>query len=420
MLQKHIGYLFISVAVLELSMLPILSSTGATGLGTVPLLFLTFLTGTMVSAALVLYKKRAKALVTLLASRNSLLTLSIAGLLNFAVAQAFLTLGVLGANPIVASLVLKLWPIFMAFMLPFALKTRVKPVQFVALAIGFLGVYMLITNGTLLLNGSIGLAIPIVLVIASTLATASSNVLIRARNYDMYAQIFIFNLMSFLFFAFLFAGGNQFQSLGNLTLPEILSFLFLGGVTYSIGAFMFFYAFKVLNPVFVANATYATPFLTMALSALLLGTQLYDYYFYAAGLIIVALAMQRRYATTSERYAAAGTRGKAPVLFDVTGVFVNNTGKVISASIRGNGRAMAIKMDKDALAGLMPGQAMGNGQYMLFSTADPHAEVREDEISYVNEIVGAKENEVAIIGIGNEKEVESALASFPSGTRAKA
>ena len=414
MLQKHIGYLFITIAVLELSLLPILSSTGAATLGTVPLLFLTFLTGTIVSAMLVLYKKRTKALVDMFSKRNAILTLSISGLLNFAIAQAFLTLGVLGANPIIASLVLKLWPIFMALMLPFVLRTKVKPAQFIALTIGFLGVYILITNGTLAFNGDVGLAIAVLLIVASTLATASSNVIIRARNYDMYVQIFIFNLMSFLFFAFLFIGGNQFQLLHNLTSSDILSFLFLGGITYSIGAFMFFYALKVLNPVFVANATYATPFLTIALSSLLLGTKLYDYYFYAAGLILVALLIQRKYATTSERYAGGKTPSKNNVLFDVTGVFVNNTGKVISASIEGNGRAMAIKMEMKTLTDIGQEQIKSNRQCILFSTADPHSEVRNDEINYVNEIVGIKENEVAIIGIGNEKEVEGALTELTS------
>ncbi len=414
MLQKNVGYLFIALAVLELSLLPILSSTGASSLGTVPLLFLTFLTGTLVSAALVIYKGRAGALIDVLSKRKALLTLSVAGLLNFAVAQAFLTLGVLGANPIIASLVLKLWPIFMALMLPFVLKTKVRPAQFLALAIGFLGVYILVTNGTLSFSGNVGLAVSILLIIISTLATASSNVMIRARNYDMYAQIFIFNLMSFMLFAFLFVGGNQFSSLQNLNASEILTFLFLGGITYSIGAFMFFYALKTLNPVFVGNATYATPFLTIAFSYLLLGTQLYAYYFYAAALILAALLIQRKYATTAERSTAAETSRKTPVLFDVTGVFVNNTGKVISASIEGNGRAMAIKIGKEDLGSLKMSRGNAGDEYFLFDALSPHKEVKKEEIAYVNEIVGVNDNEVAIIGIGDEKKVEEALLRLPS------
>ncbi len=412
MQQKNVGYLFISIAVLELSLLPILSTTGATGLGTIPFLFLTFLTSTAVMLALLLYKRRMPSLNAIIRDRRALLVISVAGLLNFAIAQIFLTFGVLGANPVIASLVLKMWPILMAMMLPFALKTSIRPGQFLALAIGMLGVYLLITGGTLSLGGDLGLAIPILLIVVSTLATATSNVIIRAHNYDMYVQLFLFNLMSLLLFSFLLVAGGSYGAFSSLNTTEIVSFLFLGCLSYGIGAFMFFYALKILNPVFVGNATYATPFLTIIFSSLLLGTRLYGYYFYAAGLIIVALLIQQRYATKAQKYMTRGP-GERPVLFDVTGVFVNNTGKQISSCISGNRRALAIKMNRDSLPDLGPSLPKGEG-FIMFTSERPHYEVLDEEMKFVNEIVGKEENEVVVVGIGNIKNVEDALISMPS------
>ncbi len=406
MLQKQIGYLFIGLAVLELSFLPIISSVGASSIGTIPLLFLTFLVGSIVSFSLLLYKKRLGVLKSIASNRRLLAIIAIAGLLNFAFAQLFLTLGVLGTNPIIASLILKLWPIFMALMIPFTLKTKVNTNQLVALAIGFFGVYILITNGTLYPTGNLGSLIFVLFIFASTLATAVSNIIIRSQNYDMYVQVFLFNLASFLLFSMLIALGYGGAWFARISTYGIVSFLFLGCITYSLGAFMFFYALKVLNPLFAGNATYATPLLTILFSMLLLGTQLHLYYFYALAFILLALFIQQNYASKAPQYISRRASGKS-LLYDVTSAFVNNKNSEISHYMQGSGRALAMKVNKNSIK--YDNGASFRKDCIVFTNEKPHHQILREELDFVKEIIGLAENEIALIGIGKASSIEEAF-----------
>lgn len=413
MLQKHLSYVFIILVTLELSFLPILSSVGASNMGPIPLLFFTFLTASIVSFGMLLYKKKTLLMIETISKRKAFSVIAAAGLLNYAVAQLFLTLGVLGTNPIIASLVLKLWPIFMVIMLPFTLKTEIQSSQVIALLLGFLAVYLLITDGTLSLNGTLGLTIPIILILISTLATATSNIIIRSHNYDLYVQVFIFNFASLILFAILFVVGGFWSGFGTIDIYSIISFLFLGAITYSVGAFMYFYALKRLNPVFAPSAGYATPFLTIFFSVALLGTKVYSYYFYALAILLVALILQQISAKKAQRYLSKKKGIDSPVLFDVTGAFTGSQGTRISKYMKGDGRALAIVLPSDMSAEYSYDETEFYDKYMLFSSNAPHHEVLKEELDFIKESTNAKNDEILIIGIGNAYELEQKLTEMP-------
>jgi len=139
MRMKTKGYILISLAVIELSLLTVVSGLGVANISVLQLLFYSFLTSTAVSFLALLASKRLRLLLNLFANKKAFSVLVIAGILNYAVAQLFLTIAVKGTNPIVVSLILKLWPIFLALMLPFTLKIKLHKGQFVALLLGFMG-----------------------------------------------------------------------------------------------------------------------------------------------------------------------------------------------------------------------------------------------------------------------------------------
>ncbi|MDE1823117.1 MAG: DMT family transporter, partial [Candidatus Micrarchaeota archaeon] len=188
----------------------------------------------------------------------------------------------------------------------------------------------------------------------------------------------------------------------------ILSFLFLGGVTYSIGAFMFFYSLKVLNPLFAGSATYATPLLTILFSTVLLGAQLHSYYFYALLFIFLALFIQQRQANKAPRYIP-GRRYEGPsVLFDVTGVFIANRSNTVSNHIQGKGRALAAVVDKEWYANVDV-KLLKDANVLIFTNDNLHPDISNEEIEFMNGILMPKNNELIMVGIGEPEAIEDAF-----------
>jgi drug/metabolite transporter (DMT)-like permease len=339
-------------------------------------------------------------------NKRALIIVAFAGLLNYAGAQLFLTLGVLGTNPIITTIVLKLWPIFLAIMIPFVIKTKVEWPQIFALLIAFSGVYLILTNGTLIsLNV---LELPYIgFLVLSTFFTAFSNLIIKSQNNDIYSEVFVFNLASLLFIALLIFTLKVPLSL-NMDLASIASILFLGMITYCVGALLFFYTLKALDPLVAANASYSTPFLTILFSFLILGTPLKIYYLYAVALIILALIIQNKYSKRAPRYI--GTKAHRPLaLYDITGAFVENTHPQIYQYIQGTGRALAAKI---RISKYLEFENKNNYDCIVFTNKNHPDSIRKGEMEFIENIVCPGPDELIIMGIGNADSVEKAIAEY--------
>ena len=175
--MKWKAYIAIIIAEIELSFLPILTSTG-NALGTFQLLLFVFLISSIVSFAIVVYKKKIKELIAITKNGKAIGTVFSAGILNYALPQLLLTLGIAGTNPVVGSLVSKLWPILLAIMLPFFLKTKVKPQQLIALFLGLASVYVLVAGNSA--NAGKYEMPYIIMLIGYALSIAFSNIIIKA------------------------------------------------------------------------------------------------------------------------------------------------------------------------------------------------------------------------------------------------
>ncbi|MGC8652283.1 MAG: DMT family transporter [Candidatus Micrarchaeia archaeon] len=402
--MKLKGYAAISIAVVELSFLPIFSSMGA-GLGTLMLLFLIFATSTLVSFAVVAHKHKLGELYAILRNRKAIPRVFSAGLLNYALPQLLLVIGVAGTNPVVGSLVIKLWPLFLAMMLPFALKTSVKWQQVAALFLGLAAVYILVAHGSAYVNWQ---ELPFILVLVGyALSTAFSNVIIKGYNYDIFSQVFLFNAFSLVFVAgAMLALHTPFIT--SISAPELVSFLFLGAVSYSLGAILFFYTLKLLNPMIASSATFATPALTALFSLILLGTRFYAYYVVSFAMLVAAFAMQQRYGSGAPEYQKQKHRLQ---LFDVTGAFISTENSIIASSIFGGGRALAVKVEKGRLGALADGLKPADA-YKCIVFKSSASGIGKETTAFINDIMGKQEHEDVLIGVGNADNVEKFFDSI--------
>ncbi len=310
---KSKGYVLIILAVIELSLLPVVSSIGAANIGILQLLFFVFLTSSAVSFA------------SVASSGNAIIT-------------------------------------------------------------NTTGLYF------------IGIAI------VSTLATALSNIIIRGRNGDIFGQVFVFNLSSFIFIgAIILLMYIPFAAMNSYS---IISFLFLGGITYSLGALMFFYTLKMFNPLLVANSMYATPVLTIIFSYLLIGTKFYIYYAYSFAFIILALVIQQHYAKQAPSYRTKEAKHKNTALFDISGAFINSRNNEIANAIGANGRALAVKVGKG-----FDIQDANRYGCIAFTTKDVKGYANKEEIEFIRDVIGAKEEgEDVLVCIGKTDEAEKLIS----------
>jgi drug/metabolite transporter (DMT)-like permease len=411
MAQKGLIALFISI--MELAFLPILLDVGGGSVGIVQLMVYTFMVGSA-SSLLVSYKAdRWKGLSRVLHSRKALAITAGAGVLNFGVAQLLLTIGTIGTNPSVGSVLFRSYVLMFALMVPFAVRNRIDRYQLLAALLGIAGVFILATGGSgFQLNAS---QLPFILVLlGSAFAAAVSNLMIKIYSVSTIDSVAVFNLASLALSAAIalsFGIPVSFQ----LSWIVLASVLFLGVVTYSIGGILFYYSFKTLNAVKTTNMTLVIPFLTILLSFLLLGTPIKGYYVYAYALLALGILLQQRYSSNAPEYikSEAGY-SRYGTVFDVTGAFVHNRSDAIYGAVSGGKRALAIKVERGAFLSGVHDRIFERHGCMAFTSSKPHPSAGNEEIEFINEITKPSGPQELLICLGEPENAENALDEFSS------
>ncbi len=391
------GGIALTIALLELSLLPVLLGVAGTSIGGVQLLFYVFLLSSLVSVPIsFIYDKEG--LKSLLSSKKSIAIVIAAGLFNNAISQLLLTAGTIGTNPSVAGIIFRGWVLMSILLMPFVLKIKVTKAQIAAALVGFAGVYLVVSGGSLL---SLNLQqLPYIgLLLGCALSATISALLIKKYTFSMTASVAVFNVSSFAFIgalAFMF----KIAIPTALSLQTLSIIAFLGVVTYGIGTTLYFNAYKTLNPIFVGNATLAVPFITILLAALIVGTPIKAYYIGATLLIAGAVIVQQKLSKSTPEHIA---HNKKLQIFDITSAFVNN--RHFLEQIRADNRALAIKLDTQTIK---PHRELLHAlkDHYLFTNDNPHRDVNRDELDFINDTLAPKENERVLIGIGNVNSIE--------------
>jgi drug/metabolite transporter (DMT)-like permease len=404
------AYAFLAMAIVELSFMPIALKVGADAFGTAAFLLYSFMVASLASVAMVAATKSGRRLLLTLGNRRTLVALIAGGLMNYLLAAAFLTFGILHTTASLGGVIFRSWVIFAIPFIPLILKTRVNKYQIISLAIGFAAVFAALTQGTLVsINAAYAPYIAVLFMAA--LFAAFSNVIIKSQSGDVASQVFVFNISTFAVLAVVVPAAWGLGS-GTLSVWAVLSVLFTGIVAYTLGAYLYFYALKALDVATVANATLVIPFLTFAFSALLLGEQIQPYYLILAALVVSGIALQQLSPTKASMRVRKGGLKHASPLFDVTSAFVDNRNEEIYGLVQGANRALAspgeLAIDYDKME---PGEKRDIAERyrcLLFTAEAPHPGVNEEELDFVREILGVKDSEV-LIGVGDPRNVEEAI-----------
>ena len=403
------GTVALAIVVLEISLWSIFLQIGGSSIGILPELFYGFLIGSVVSVSLSLAKDRGKGLLSIVKDPSIFTIMLVAGLLNDIFTQLFLGIGTLGTNPAIGAIVFRSWIIFAALLTPLILKQKVSVKQFLATLVGFLGVYVILSNGSLFSFNTAQAPFIGILLMAAGCSTFSILIM-NKYNVDTAGAVAIFNVASFIVASIMILITHTSLNVA-FTPVTTLSILFLGTIAYGVGTMLYYYSTKILGPLITGNSIIIVPFLTIVLSFLIIGTQIKVYYILAALLAGIGVMLQRRYSLHPERIMKSSGLKKLQI-FDVTGAFVNNSSKEIGSSIRGSNRAFAVKLNSMNFDEEYHSAIFSKRNCIAFTNTKPHRMTQTDEMDFINDIMGLKNGGTALIGIGNPKSLENSFEEF--------
>ncbi len=391
------------------AIVPIALLVGGVGIGVVPFLMYASIMGTAIILVFMYRNDRLNGLVNAAKDWRNIALLSIVGVLAGAVSMSLLTIGTIRSTPSTAGIIYRTYPLMIAMITPLALRQRVSARQMLALVLGFVGVYIILSGGTLV---KIQDSTAVILLLGSAFLTAATTIFVKGRNIDSGLFMVVSNTATVLFFVPVILAFHINASLIP-SYATLAALVFIGIVDFGIGGMLYYHTYKLLNPSFVGIGMLSVPFFTVILSFLLLGTPPHAYYFAAAGLLTAGMLVQgRELLGAPERVKTKKTKSNVQ-LFDVTSAFIENTHPHIYSHIRGGGRALAVKLNS---ASYQEHYVKDNHGCVIFTNKNPPDSVRDEEIEFIEEIMGAGSDDVVLTVIGDAKAVEQAFADFVLAT----
>ena len=192
------GFFALIFVVLESALVTIALQVGGSSIGAVPLLLYASIAGALTMLVVAYLQDKGKEFISILRDRKTLLILALTGIFTFAIGTLTLTWGTLGTTPSISAIVYRTYPLIIAILTPMTLRQKVNTRQLLGLALGFISVGIVLSNGSLTsINFS---ELPyIALVLFSALTVVVSTLIIKAYNTSTTAFILIGNIASLIF-----------------------------------------------------------------------------------------------------------------------------------------------------------------------------------------------------------------------------
>jgi drug/metabolite transporter (DMT)-like permease len=413
---KSMAYVSLMAAIVLGAFYPIaLYVAGHSGINIFEFLTLGFALGTMGSLGFVFARGKQRKLFSYLINKKDLALLAVVGVLT----HGFTSFGLLYAEKFIsvplATVVFRTQPLLMLLFLPIILRERVTRYQLVALVLAVVGVSIAVTGGSLSSFAFNNMPIFMLLMFVTVLDAVLPTI-IKRYAYDLESSVFIFNAAACIFFLGVY--WSYGMPAAPITLPGIGALAF-AAVFFAFNPFFYYGALRRLKTTVFTNAYFISPFLTFLFSAALLGQALYPYYFAVVALTAIGIYIQS-FDKRGGLYMAKSKAARQHIsIYDVTSAFINTNADAVHDMMKGNGRVLAIKMDRQRhgeIKGIVSNlqlQAQGRststkeGSVTLLYTHEDRDYISDRECSFVKDIMGVKEDEVVLMSAGAPEASES-------------
>ena len=417
---KTKAYMLITLALLGGALFPLaLKIAVDNGINSYAFMFLSYIIATITSFALVVVKGKTQRLKSYLKNPKEYLTIGIAGFM-FA---GLIFYGLIYAEQFIsvtfATVIYRLQPLLMLLFIPFLLNEKVSKIQVVALGLAFIGIYIALTGGNVFALSSNGNTFVVLELLATVLVSTFAAVFLKRYTTDMESTMFMFNSVSLVVATILFLySGAQLPA---FNLNSVAALLYMGIPTSVFVTYFYFSAFRTLKTTFVTNFYSLSPFITAVFASVLFNETIQPYYLVIAALVAVGIVMQR-FDRKGGTYNVKNTRAARFRLqiFDVTSAFLNTKIEAINSTMRGNGRVLAVKLDRE-----LYNKIRGTGLYkdaihkkpiLVYSDSDKHL-ISDEESRFVFEIIGVEQNETVLMSAGEPEVSEEFFYNLQEGRK---
>lgn len=280
------AYLYVGLAVLVWSPIPVMLKLFTGAYTALQINFYIYLFAALGAAFLLVQQGRLGELRKL--SFKDAYYLAFAAFIGMVAYDLFLTQSMVFLPSTTANVINYLWPLLMAALAVVLLKERLTWAKGLALLLGFAGVFLLLNSGGLAIEPA-GVA----LAFAGAFFWALFNVLQKKFALEKYSTMMFMVLVAFAVYALFTAYTGSFVAAPP---SDLIVFLFLGMFSVTLGITLYLQGLQMRNTVEVASLSFATPFLALLWSNLILGEAIYLQYLVALGLFLVGVVIQHRQA----------------------------------------------------------------------------------------------------------------------------
>ncbi|MEM0149825.1 MAG: EamA family transporter [Candidatus Micrarchaeaceae archaeon] len=408
---KLVGYLLLAIALMLSAAMPIAFKVGSNINPLKLMLFASFI-GTVASLAITVAKGTTRQALGYFTQKRPFLVMAAFGVFDYTILTLIFSFSTHFVSASLVAVVYRTWALMLVLLAPFIVRERISKYDIIAVLLGFSSFAVVMLQGTPL---SMPLAVlPFVgIVLIGAFLDALTNAVTKRYSYELTSSIFAYNLIAFAIFLPLAIFFNQANFVG-ISMSDIAAMGFIGIVVDVALTFAFVSAIRMLNVTFVGTSNILVPFITIIMSYALLGEAVYWYYFIIAIGVAAGLLVQR-FAPKTTNYITRNKSNEAYAIFDVSGAFVNTQSPMIYKMMKGNGRALAIKIaGSKHLYDAMKSSINDGDEFIIFPAHKPHSEVKAQELEFINDVIGAKDDDLVFVGIGKPESIEDRLAELNS------
>jgi len=164
-------------------------------------------------------------------------------------------------------------PVATAVMAAIVLKERLKPSTYAGVAVSFLGILLLISQGDVSVLLGLQMNKGDLLMFGNVAGSVTYALMVKklSDKYPAVTVTFYMTLAAIVLLLF-FVGNEGIRSVGNASLTGLLSLVYLGVVTSAIGYLLYNYTVKIVGPTIMSCTVFsAMPVFVMILAAIMLG-----------------------------------------------------------------------------------------------------------------------------------------------------
>ncbi len=285
--MKTSSYFYLFFVILAWASTPTITKILIKSLTALQIAFYMLLIATITLFFILLFKKKLHLLTNY--KKTDFLVLSSLGFIGIFAHNLLYTWGYRYIPAAEANVLNYLWPVLVVIFSFIILKEKLTPKKTIAILLGFIGTYLIITQGRLIpvftnLKGDI-------IMIGSASAWALFSVFGKKLKYEHYSSMFYYMLSGLFFLTIVMFYNSSF------VLPssnQLLGLLYLGIITKALAFTFWFISVKELGTAKTASWSYLSPFLAFVFINIFIGEAIHWYYIAALILIVGGVLLQRK------------------------------------------------------------------------------------------------------------------------------